>query len=104
MGLMREQDMHQSSCLKRLLAMLEILEARAKDDRMYGRNMFDQPALDLSPPDTNVPKVASGIYQQLVDDYLNQCSREEYDNFFGGSTYWGDDHSDDENREFIDAG
>ena len=61
--LMREQDMHQPGCLKRLLAILEILEATAKDDRMNGRDTFDKPALELSPPDTNVPKVASGFYQ-----------------------------------------
>ena len=72
--LKRGQDMYQPGCLKRLLAMMEILEARAMDDRMNGRdtfdqsasdermqgnNTFDQPALDLSPSDTNVPRVTA---------------------------------------------
>ena len=72
--LKRGQNMYQPGCLKRLLAMMEILEARATDDRMNGRdtfdqsasdermqgnNIFDQPALDLSPSDTNVPRVTA---------------------------------------------
>ena len=48
--LMREQDMryelNQPGCLKRLLAMLEMLEAMAKDDRMHGRDRFNQTASD----------------------------------------------------------
>ena len=104
--MMEHMKSHESPSdhLKRLSNLLELLDAQALEDRMHGRDTFEQPALDLSPPDTNVPKVASGFYQQLVDDYLSRCSREEFDNFFGCSTNWGDDHSDDENREFIDAG
>merc|ERR1712087_1101094 len=81
---------------------MELLHAMALDDRMKGNDTYDQTALDLSPPDTNVPRVASGFYQRALNDYLSRCSHEEYENFFGCSFDWGDDHSNDENREVVD--